>query len=237
MKHKHLFILISCYLCAVYAFAQQKDSIIYSEENLSESDFKHTRWYRYTVKGGGSEMWCLGCSKMRETFMFKINLTNMIGGKYIAGLEQKIFKPISVYAEAGLVDKMYDDIHPTINNAEIRLQGYEYLAGLRYYYGQSFKESKEESDLDGMYLAAEVRYGKLQDATLNKVPKFISEVQQYSLRLGWQLRLGYYSYLDMSYGPTYIQVLRFNQDSNFPIKNPYYEGIKADFRFGLGIAF
>lgn len=235
-KYISFFVLMLITACTFSALAQ-KDSIIYSEEKLSESDFRKTKFYRYTVKGDDEENWCLNCGKSRETFMFKINLTNMLGGKYIAGMEQKVFAPISLYAEAGLIDKNYDNIHPSINNAEIRLHGYEYLGGIRYYYGQSFKQSKENSDLDGMYLAAEARYGKLQDVALNTSPKFVSEVQQYSLRLGWQLRLGCYSYLDMSYGPTYTQVLRFTQDTNFPIKNPYYEGIKGDFRFGLGIAF
>ncbi|MCS7027624.1 MAG: hypothetical protein NZ519_02565 [Bacteroidia bacterium] len=238
MKHKFVFSLILCLVNLVPILAQQKDSIIYSEEKLSDSDFRRSRWYRYTVRGDGyEEEWCLDCGKTRETFMFKINLVSMFMGKYIAGVEQKIYNPISIYAEAGLIDKMYEDIHPTNNKAEVRLHGYEYLAGLRYYYGQSFNQSREFSDLDGMYLSAEIRYGKLQDVPLNKSPRFISEVQQYSLRLGWQLRLGCYSYLDMSYGPTYTQVVRFEQDANFPIKNPYYEGIRVDFRFGLGIAF
>jgi hypothetical protein len=236
MKYKSFIVLMLLSVLSVFSAFAQKDSVIYSEEDLSTSDFRRSKFYKYTVKGGDGEI-CFNCGNNRETFMFKINLTNMLGGKYIAGVEQKIFAPISIYAEAGLIDKNYDDIHPTIANAEIRLHGYQYLGGLRYYYGQSFKQNKEKSDLDGMYLAAEARYGRLQDVVLNKSPKFVSEVQQYSVRIGWQLRLGCYSYMDMSYGPTYTQVLRFTQDANFPIKNPYYEGIKGDFRFGLGIAF
>jgi len=203
MKYKSFIVLMLLSVLSIFCAFAQKDSVVYSEEDLSKSDFRNSRFYRYTVKGDDDDNWCLNCGRNRETFMFKINLTNMLGGKYIAGVEQKIFAPISIYAEAGLIDKNYDDIHPTIENAEIRLHGYQYLGGLRYYYGQSFKQSKENSDLDGMYLAAEARYGRLQDVVLNKSPKFVSEVQQYSVRIGWQLRLGCYSYMDMSYGPTY----------------------------------
>lgn len=228
----YLLAILSC--LSLFSFAQ-KDSLRYSEESADSSDFRHSKFYKYTVNGDG--YFCGNCGKTRETFLAKINLSNMLGGKYFGGLEQKIYKPFSIYAEGGIIDKFYSDIHPTQGNAEIRLQGYEVKGGIRYYYGQSFKTDKSNTDLDGMYLAAEARYGKLQNAPLDKTGTFITEVQQYSARLGWQIRLGCRSYLDMNFGPVYTQSLKLTQDSNFPIKSPYYSGVRADFKIGVGIAF
>lgn len=92
MKYYPFFLFIMFFGASFYTFAQ-KDSIVYSEENLSDSDFRNTKFYRYTVKGDDVRIRCLNCGKTRETFMFKINLTNMLGGKYIAGVEQKSICP------------------------------------------------------------------------------------------------------------------------------------------------